>query len=248
MNRAYTAPVAAISGIALLSGDPVPPIHHVSAFNYVMLDAARMHGDIYQARELNPEHICLYEGDSAQFLGAVAPWLFSFQQGTDFMQWTARNGRGNSWGVFFRSTADPQRIYQHLRKFLVVRGEDGREMFFRYYDPRVLRVFLPTCDEQQLKEFFGPVQAFMAENEQGLLVEYALTDGRLGYTETGLDLLRYFNVQEPPPPKPVPLEQVGTPNPPEPPASAEEPAPVQQSAQRRSVDPSNEPSSWDFGY
>ncbi|HMZ47476.1 MAG TPA: DUF4123 domain-containing protein [Flavobacteriales bacterium] len=213
--------------------------------HFVMLDAARMHGDIYQAREMNPEHICLYEGDSAQFLGAVAPWLFSFQPGTDFATWTARHGRGNSWGVFFRSSADPQRIYQHLRKFLVVRGEDGKEMFFRYYDPRVMRVFLPTCDEAQLKEFFGPIQAFLVENDQGLLVEYALKEGRLGYTETGLDLLRYFNVQELPPPQPVPLEQVGTPSAPEPPAPL---PPPQQPSQRRSVDTSNEPSSWDFGY
>lgn len=221
----------------------------MSPVNFLLLDAARMHGDIYQAREHNPEHICLYEGDSEKFLAAVAPWMFGFEQGSDFATWVLRGARGNSWGIFLRSSAEPVRLYRHLRKFLIVQSEEGKEMYFRYYDPRVLRVFLPTCEPAQLKEFFGPIEAFLAENEQGLLVEYALVDGKLSYTETGLDLLKYFNVQELPPPVPVPLEQVGTPAPEEAPPAADLP-PVQQPAAspRRSISPTNEPGNWDFGY
>lgn len=209
-----------------------------------------MHGDIYQAREHNPEHICLYEGDSEKFLASVAPWMFGFEQGSDFATWMLRSARGNSWGIFLRSSAEPVRLYRHLRKFLIVQSEEGKEMYFRYYDPRVLRVFLPTCEAPQLKEFFGPIEAFMAENEQGLLVEYALVDGKLTYTETGLDLLKYFNVAELPPPAPVPLEQVGTP-PSEETTSAPQPPPPPPPASsepRRSISPTNEPGNWDFGY
>jgi hypothetical protein len=31
----------------------------------------------------------------------------------------------------------------------------------------VLRVFLPTCTPAQLKQMFGPVDAFLAESEAG---------------------------------------------------------------------------------
>jgi len=222
----------------------------VSPVNFLLLDAARMHGDIYQAREMNPENTCLYEGDSEKFLGSVAPWLFGFDRESEFATWVLRHARGNSWGIFMRSAAEPVRLYKHLRKFLIVQGEDGKEMYFRYYDPRVLRVFLPTCEAPQLKEFFGPVEAFLAENEQGLLVEYALVDGKLTYTETGLDLLKYFNVQELPPPVPVPLDQVGPPPSEEPDTPAPPaPAPAPSSPEtRRSISPTNEPGSWDFGY
>ena len=223
----------------------------MSQANFVLLDAARMHGDIYQAREYNPEHICLYEGDSEKFLAAVAPWMFGFDPGSEFATWLLRNARGNSWGIFLRSTAEPVRLYRHLRKFLIVQSEEGKEMYFRYYDPRVLRVFLPTCEPPQLKEFFGPIEAFLAENEQGLLVEYALVDGKLKYTETGLDLLKYFNVQELPPPVPVPLDQVGPPPSEEAPGPVEAPAPPLPPAAesgRRSISPTNEPGNWDFGY
>lgn len=228
----------------------------MSPVNYIMLDAARMHGDIYQAREMNPEHICLYEGDSEKFLGAVAPWLFSFDQQGEFAKWVLRNARGNSWGIFLRSSADPQKLYQHLRKFLIVQSEEGKEMYFRFYDPRVMRVFLPTCEPPQLKEFFGPVEAFLAENEQGLLVEYALVNGKLAYTETGLDLLKYFNVQEapafvPPPAPPVPA---AAPPEPAPPPRAQEPPPMPPPAPKPetpfkpSISTSNDPKGWDFGY
>ncbi len=218
-----------------------------------MLDAARMHGDIYQAREINPEHICLYEGDSEKFLGSVAPWLFSFDQQSEFAKWLLRNARGNSWGIFLRSSTDPQKLYQHLRKFLIVQSEEGKEMYFRYYDPRVMRVFLPTCEPPQLKEFFGPVEGFLAENEQGLLVEYALLNGKLAYTETGLDVLKYFNVQEAPayvpPPEPAPILEVApSEEQPAPEVSRPPEPPKPEAPFKPSIRTSNDPKSWDFGY
>ena len=53
-------------------------------------------------------------------------------------------------------------------------------MYFRFYDPRVLRIFLPTCDAAQLKEFFGPVAHFICEDEDpafGLV--FSLEQGKL---------------------------------------------------------------------
>jgi len=156
--------------------------------NYILLDAARMNGAIQQARALNPDHSCLYEGDSEKFLAAVAPWLFSFAAGSEFAQWVVQEGRRNGWGILFASDVEPVRLYKHLRRFLIVQTDEGREMYFRYYDPRVLRAFLPTCDQVQLKEFFGPITAFLAEDENGLLVEYALAENEFRYSELKTDI------------------------------------------------------------
>jgi hypothetical protein len=38
---------------------------------------------------------------------------------------------------------------------------------FRYYDPRVLNAYLPTCTPQELKAVFGPLQAVIAETGDG---------------------------------------------------------------------------------
>ena len=40
---------------------------------------------------------------------------------------------------------------------------DQRTVLFRYYDPRVLRSFLPACNAAELHQFFGPVQSFIVE-------------------------------------------------------------------------------------
>lgn len=162
--------------------------------NYILLDAARMHGDIHGARELNPDHSCLYEGDSERFLSAVAPWLFSMVPGSPFAQWITDRGTAQNWGVFLTCREDPVKLYKHLRNFLIVKGEDGHEVYFRYYDPRVLHIFLPTCEREQLREFFGPIGTFAAEGTDGFVVEFSLNDpGELSVNETGLSLGEYLD-------------------------------------------------------
>ncbi|HUR44658.1 MAG TPA: DUF4123 domain-containing protein, partial [Candidatus Saccharimonadales bacterium] len=54
----------------------------------------------------------------------------------------------------------------HLRQFHTVELPDQRTVLFRYYDPRVLRTFLPACNAAELETFFGPVQTFMLEGEK----------------------------------------------------------------------------------
>ena len=48
---------------------------------------------------------------------------------------------------------------------MVKRESDKSEMYFRFYDPRVLSVFLPTCSPPQVRQLFGPVSAFFVESE-----------------------------------------------------------------------------------
>jgi hypothetical protein len=73
------------------------------------------------------------------------------------------NGWGNSWGVFLRTETSIRELRRHLRGFLRVRDEAGRRMIFRYYDPRVLRAYLPTCWPEELETVFGPVESYLME-------------------------------------------------------------------------------------
>jgi hypothetical protein len=38
-------------------------------------------------------------------------------------------------------------------------------MLFRYYDPRVLSVYLPTCNPEEVTSLFGPVSRFLMESD-----------------------------------------------------------------------------------
>ena len=61
---------------------------------------------------------------------------------------------------------------------------------FRWYDPRVLRVYLPTCTVGELREVFGPARAFLVEDvDPGVLLRYELADdGRLATTRVPLTI------------------------------------------------------------
>jgi hypothetical protein len=165
---------------------------------FLLLDAARMGGDIITAKELNTEFDSLYRGKSEVHLSSVSPYLFTVQHNTAFEDWYMQNGWGDSWGVMVFSDKDLGGLVKHFRHFLMVQTEDKQELYFRFYDPRVLRIFLPTCDESQLNEFFGPVDYFVCEDEDpAFALAFTLKDGELKSERMPREELITFN----PPPR-----------------------------------------------
>ena len=45
--------------------------------------------------------------------------------------------------------------------------QNDRRLVFRYHDPRVLRVYLPSCTADEWQQFLGPIEAFFMEGENG---------------------------------------------------------------------------------
>ena len=115
--------------------------------------------------ELQPEYLCLYAGELAPDMAEVAPYLISLHRGDAFTEWLLSEGKGKSWGIFITANVAIQALYRHFRRFLMVQTEDGEKLYFRYYDPQVLRVYLPTCTDEELDQVFGPVQGFACAGE-----------------------------------------------------------------------------------
>jgi len=56
-------------------------------------------------------------------------------------------------------------------------------MKFRFYDPRVLGKFLPTCNGGELRTLFGEVETFYTEAESDdALMRYRIENGKLNAT------------------------------------------------------------------
>lgn len=156
--------------------------------SYLLLDAARMDVNLEKAQELESSHSSLYEGKSRENLAGVGPFLFSCLNKSNLFQFFTQEGLGQSWGVLFYSHLPFAELYRHCRKFLLIRTEDNQELYFRFYDPRVLRIFLPTCTKEQLREFFGPIQYFLVEDEEtGLVVRYWLENYNLKVARMSID-------------------------------------------------------------
>jgi hypothetical protein len=102
--------------------------------------------------------VSLYRGTADEEYWAVAPYVVCVDR--DMLRWIWQTLWQEPWGIFVVADVGLEALRRHFRTFLQVLGPDGDEMYFRYYDPRVLRTFLPTCSSSELREFFGPVQAY----------------------------------------------------------------------------------------
>jgi len=133
---------------------------------YCVLDGASVPDLLDQLYgDPRPEFECLYRGELEPDMAEVAPYLIALHRGSKFADWVITYGWGNHWGLFAVAQTDLPELRFHLRKLNIVYGPEGKPMMFRYYDPRVLRVFLPTCNADQVKNVFGPVERYVAEGE-----------------------------------------------------------------------------------
>ena len=132
---------------------------------YGFIDAAR-DLELYQIVHyiLSLDADTLFQGENAEFTNHVAPHLFPIPPDSEFFDhWSPR--RGTSPGILLISSVESEELLDHLRQIFHVTDENDEEYLFRYYDPRVLRPYLPTCSHEQLREFFGPIQAILVESE-----------------------------------------------------------------------------------
>jgi hypothetical protein len=146
---------------------------------YAILDAARSEAIHPALSNSGAEFVCLHR-DAPRALALVAPHLVKLEPGSDFAEWVIREGWGKSWGIFLLTVASTEVLEEHFRKIIRVRNEAGETLFFRYYDPRVLRAYVPTCKTNELEQLFGPTSCVFAESEDGEgLVAYYYGDSRL---------------------------------------------------------------------
>ncbi len=146
---------------------------------YAVLDGASVPKLLQVFAEHDPPRICLYRGELGLELAAMAPYLVELSPDTPFTDFVL-GGWGDHWGIFIRSFGSLTDLRKHFRAFLKVRDPAGRILYFRYYDPRVLRVYLPTCNSQEAEAIFGPVRRYIAEGQEpGMMLRFSLEDGEV---------------------------------------------------------------------
>lgn len=140
---------------------------------YAVVDAAQ---DWDFARSAWTHHglegFSLMGWDTPPHMQSVSPHLVPMKYGTDYPYagsgfldlWADRLGKNH--GILIFTMAGRHRIFEHLESIFEAEDERGKRLFFRYYDPRVLRAYLPTCNEGEARQFFGPIRSILAEGER----------------------------------------------------------------------------------
>lgn len=130
---------------------------------FAILDAARERKIKRRLRDSGQVFQSLYEG--APDLEDHGPFLVELRRGTPTLRELIRDGWGKSWGVYLCSGTPFVHLRRHLRRFLMVKLPDGREAYFRFYDPRVLRVFLSRSTFSEARSFIGPAHGYWMEGD-----------------------------------------------------------------------------------
>ncbi len=148
----------------VISGDATETAFHT----YILIEAARRPDIETVLQGFGAEYASLYQGASADRLARHAPYLVRVENRTRAADWLIREGWGQGWGVWLRSTHDLTRMRQHFRKFtqLYDPAED-RWYIFRFYSPEVARRTIPSLPPRQYGEFLQGIAALIVATEDG---------------------------------------------------------------------------------
>lgn len=134
---------------------------------YAILDGAADPELRQQLWQHQVAHLCLLPGEPEPEMAQVAPYLARLEPETTFTDYVLE-GWGRHRGIFLLSGASGRELRRHFRNFIVVHHPtDGRPLYFRFYDPRVLRVYLPSCNASEASALFGPVARYLVESDDG---------------------------------------------------------------------------------
>ena len=145
-----------------LFGEPLPELKC-----YFILDANKhkfLKPESFHCRIEN-----LFQGEFAEITKEIGPYLVEvipypdYKAESELMGLFSDEGAMTrfNWheelGIFIHSRYDFDTVLHHLRHFPVMKDENGKWFFFRFYDPKVLRNYLDVIatSPEKLNKFFG---------------------------------------------------------------------------------------------
>ena len=143
------------------------PRDGITPFVYALLDGAKDKQIEKMLRNTELHYSCLYQGKMSFNLLRSAPHLVRLEKDHKETLPLLEAAWGNHWGIFaiVWPPAYSHEIRHDFRKVTKIKTPNNKTAVFRFYDPRVLRIFLPSCNAEQAQQVFGSIEDFVTEGE-----------------------------------------------------------------------------------
>ena len=115
--------------------------------------------------DVDPAKHCLWRTEPSSLPPTWAPYLVATTPDSQLLSALTERGWGKNWLSVFTAPAPLEELLEHFGKFLKVQMEQTGSIYFKFYDPQVLREFLPTGNPAEIAIFFGPVREWLLEGE-----------------------------------------------------------------------------------
>jgi hypothetical protein len=113
----------------------------------------------------------LYDGRKGEELESVAPFLVALPKESWLLARLVHEGWGARWGIYLTCQRPFKEVRRHLRRHLLVNvKERAEQLYFRFYDPRVMRAAFAMANSARTAELLGDVQSFLVEGDAAELV------------------------------------------------------------------------------
>ena len=135
---------------------------HQQLFNtsntiYTVIDGASTPMLLGKLSEFEPKHTCLFRGELSIEMAEVAPYMVKLEVDNGFTDWLLEYLIELPCCIFAHTDKDYLTLRKHFRSFLRIQSPEGETLHFRYYDPRVLSVYLPSCDKEENQVLYANI-------------------------------------------------------------------------------------------
>ena len=121
---------------------------------------------LYMMELDDSQAVSLYKGLPNEEDWAIGAYLVRVDP--PLLRWITTALPRDSWGVLVESDRSLAELLAHFQQFVTVRSPEGEGRLFRFYDPRVLPVYLETASREEREPFgCGVVRvAIMMEHDR----------------------------------------------------------------------------------
>lgn len=136
--------------------------HQRQTYPYFLIDSAQHEGSYKWLQKWNIPYLSLFEGQREESLVEIAPLLIPLD-GLDpttlerLANWATDLGLKSPCFSWMESSLPADQLSAHLRNFHNVGVSDGQKMMLRWYDTRILPVWLACLEDKQLEQFTGSI-------------------------------------------------------------------------------------------
>lgn len=135
---------------------------------YAVADGALLPGLLAKLEEHEPKNTCLFRGELPFDLAEAAPYLVKLEKDNKFSDWLLNESVEEPCCIYAQTNVidDFIQLRKHFRSFLRIKSPEGKNLLFRYYDPRVMKTYLPTCTREDNEIIFNGIESYLIFNDE----------------------------------------------------------------------------------